>query len=92
MHSSYSPPLQSTLMTVPLVYFGSIEVEGDRINELIEASNDWILCSLPMLCTTHPGIFRAKKLGKTGYSFMFKNLSQEPLLTKMTLFGPRGLT
>lgn len=57
-------PLQSTLKTVALVCLGSIEVEGDQINDVIEASNDWSLCSLPMLCTTHPGIFREKNSEK----------------------------
>ena len=71
--------------------FGSIEVEGDGIKALNEASNAWISCGLPMLCTIYPGIFRAKKLGKICTNHMFTNLSQEPLLTKMTPFGPRAL-
>jgi hypothetical protein len=68
-------------------------VEGHEVNELIEASNRWILCSLAIFCPVHPGVFRAKKLEKIGFSFEFKNGEQTLSLTsKMTLFGPRGLT
>jgi hypothetical protein len=67
-------------------------VEGDEVNAFVAASNDLRLCSLRTSCTVNPGIFRAKKLGKMGFSLVFKNVSQELSLTKMTPFGPRGLT
>ena len=68
-------------------------MKSDDVNVLIDASNEGISCSsLAMFCTICPGIFRAKKPGKVGFSFVSKNLRQEVSLAKMTPFIPRGLT
>ncbi len=67
-------------------------MKSDEVNELIDASKEGILSSLAMFCTIRPGIFRTEKLGKMGFSSVFKNLRQELSLTKMTPFGRRGLT
>lgn len=78
--------------TIALECCGLIEVESDELNAFVAASNDLRLCSLRTSRTVHPGIIRAKKLGKIGFSFVFLNLRQELSLTKMTSFGPQGLT
>jgi hypothetical protein len=92
VHTSYLPTLWSTFKTVVFVCFGSIKMKGDEVNDLIDAMNDWTLWSLAMLCTVHPGTFRAKKRGKVALSFVFKNLSEKLFVSKMTMFGPQGLT
>ena len=51
-------------------------MEGNEVVAFFEASNHWILCSLPISCTIYPGIFQAQKLEKIGYSLGFKNISQ----------------
>ncbi len=69
-HTSSVSPVYGRLKTIVLQCRGWIEAEGHEVNEFIEASDGWILCSLPILCTTHPGVIRVKKLKKIGYSYI----------------------
>ena len=75
-------------MTIVVQRFGSIKVEDDEENELSEASNDVILCSLCRRHTIHPGetvLFFDKK---TLENFAFQNINQELSLPKKHPFSP----
>ena len=61
-------------MTIVVQRFGSIQVEDDEVNELSEASNDVILCSLYRRHTIHPGETVLFFDQKTLENFAFQNI------------------
>jgi hypothetical protein len=64
IHTNSIPPVYGRLKTIVLFQCcGSINVEGHEVNEFIEASNGWSLCSL-LIFVLRIWVFSKKKMKK----------------------------